>query len=251
LTVALGVTLLSALGTGCGPELDVGSDLLFTARFEGNNFEEWTGVAGGNAQAFPAGNTIEVSTVRTHHGAFAAKLTINAGPDGVQQNAGLSLAGGLPVEAYYSAWYYLPTSVNVGTFWVIFKFQMESPATGNQLYDLDLINLPSGEMTLMLYDHRIGGSVALDLKDQVVPVGQWFQIEAFYRNAQDATGRVIYWLDGRQIVDISGQPMAPTSWVEWDAVSVGVNLNPSLTVLYVDDCAVSRTRVGPAGIIAR
>ena len=82
-------------------------------------------------------------------------------------------------------------------------------------------------MTLMLYDHRIGGGVPLDVTDPVVPVGQWFQVEAFYRNAQDATGRVTYWLDGRQIVDIAGQAMAPTSWVEWDAVSVGVNLTPS------------------------
>ena len=44
--------------------------------------------------------------------------------------------------------------------------------------------------------------------------------------------------------------MAPTSWVAWDVVSVAVGLNPSSAVLYVDDCAVSRTRVGPDGIIA-
>ena len=251
MAATLGAALLSALGAGCGPELDVGSDLLFAARFEGNSFGEWTSFPGGNAQAFPATNTIEVSSERAHHGAFAAKLTIDAGPDGTQENAGLSLAGGLPTEAYYSAWYYLPRSVNVGNFWVIFKFQMENQATGNQLYDLDLTNLPSGEMTLRLYDHRVGADVPLDVTDPVVPVGQWFQVEAFYRNAQDATGRITTWLDGRQIVDIAGQAMAPTSWVEWDAVSVGENLTPSAAVLFIDDCAVSRTRVGPAGIIAK
>jgi hypothetical protein len=33
--------------------------------------------------------------------------------------------------------------------------------------------------------------------------------------------------------------------------SLGENLRPAPAVLYVDDCAVSHTRVGPTGIIAR
>ena len=41
-----------------------------------------------------------------------------------------------------------------------------------------------------------------------MPVGQWFQVEAFYRNTQDTTGRLTFWLDGRQIVDIANQPTA-------------------------------------------
>ena len=83
-----------------------------------------------------------------------------------------------------------------------------------------------------------------------MPVGQWFQIEAFYRNTQDGTGRLTFWLDGRQIVDIANQPMATTPRVEWYACSLAQNLTPSTAVLYIDDCAVSRTRVGPNGIIA-
>jgi hypothetical protein len=38
--------------------------------------------------------------------------------------------------------------------------------------------------------------------------------------------------------------------VEWDACSVGEDLTPSTTTLYIDDCAVSLSRVGPSGIIA-
>ena len=40
-------------GGGCGPRLDVGSDLLWTGLFEGNNFDEWMGDGGGAALAFP------------------------------------------------------------------------------------------------------------------------------------------------------------------------------------------------------
>jgi hypothetical protein len=250
-----GLTSLAALVLGCGDQLAVGSDVLWTARFEGDSFAEWTGVSGGDAQSFPAPpNTIAVSSDRAHHGSYAAELTITAGPDNTQENAALSRAGGLPQAAYYSGWFYLTRSVTVGTFWVIFKFRTrenaEDPTTAGEFYDLDLTNLPSGEMTLQLYSHRTGANIPLDVVDPVVPVGGWFQIEAYYRNADDATGRVTYWLDGQQIVDVTGQPTGPSPWVEWDACSVGEDLTPSTTTLYVDDCAISLTRVGPTGLIA-
>jgi len=179
-----------------------------------------------------------------------AKLTIDAPPGGSRGSSVLLRAGdSLPSEAYYSAWYYLPRSISVGMYWVIFKFRQQDQATMDELYDLDLINLPTGEMSVQLYDHR-RGNVDLDVPSPVVPVGQWFQVEAFYRNTQDATGRLTIWLDGRQIVDIANQPMAPTPWIEWNACSIGQDLTPSMAVLYVDDAAVSRTRVGPGGVIA-
>ena len=52
------------------------------------------------------------------------------------------------------------------------------------------------------------------------------------------------------IIDIANQRTAPTPWIEWNACSIGENLTPGTAVLYVDDCAVSRSRVGPNGIIA-
>jgi hypothetical protein len=248
---------LAAVGlpaAGCSADIDVGSDVLWAALFEGNNFDEWTGVPGGSVQAFPAANIIEVSGERAHRGGYAAKLTINAGGDGIQETSLLSRAGDLPIEAYYSAWYYFPRTVAVGSYWVIFKFRMRQVAddetSAGELLDLDLANLPTGEMTLQLYDHRAASDLPLDVPSPVVPVASWFHIEAYYRNAPDATGRVTFWLDGRQIVDLAG-PVAPSPWVEWNASSVGENLNPSMAILYIDDCAVSRTRVGPTGVIAR
>lgn len=255
--VAVAATLAAA-GTGaCRPDLDVGSDVLWSARFESGGFDEWTSVPGRGAMAFPTdpNNKIEVSTERAHSGSYAARLTIDASSAGVQENALLSRAGDLPIEAYYSAWYYLPRSVSVGTYWVIFKFRQRSvatdPSTEAELFDLDLVDLPSGEMSLLLYDHRIAHNIALDVPDPIVPVGTWFQVEAFYRNAADASARLTYWLDGRLVKDVTGQAMAPNSWIEWDACSVGETLTPSPAVLFIDDCAVSRTRVGRDGIIAR
>jgi hypothetical protein len=245
---------------GCGQQLDVGSDVLWTARFESGDLSEWMTVSGGGTAAFPAPNAIDVSSDRARRGTFAARLTIQTPSDGSQANAGLSRTGFLPAEAYYSAWYYLPSAASISTFWVIFKFRMRTVAddasTAAELFDLNLANTSSGGMTLRLYDHR-SGDVPLDITEPAVPVGSWFQIEAYYRNpggsavdggALNGDGRLTFWLDGQELVDVTG-PMAPTSWVAWDVVSVAVALNPSTAVLYVDDCAISRTRVGPRGII--
>ena len=249
LLLALGITS----GLGCGQDLNVGSDVLWSARHESGTFQEWTGVSGGAAQAFPVpANAIDVSTERAHGGTHSAKLTIDAGAAGIQQTAELARAGGLPIEAYYSAWYYLPRAVTVGTYWVIFKFRMrtvlDDSSTTTELFDLDLTNLPTGDMTLRLYDHRTG-DLPLDVPSPAVPVGAWFQLEAFYRAAADRTGRVTYFLDGVPIVDVQG-PTGPTPWVEWEACSIGEGLDPAPAVLFIDDAAISLQRVGPAGLIA-
>jgi hypothetical protein len=246
---------LGFFATGCGPRMDLGSDVLWASLFEGGTFDEWTGVPGGLVNANPTPpNTIVVSTNYAHHGRYAAELTIDAGPDGTQENAGLVRRGGLPVQAYYSAWYYLPRTIAVGNFWILFKFRLRTDAndsnTEDEFYDLQLVNVADGSLTLSLYDHQSNADVPIVTPAPVVPVSYWFQIEAFYRNTQDDSGQLTIWLDGRMIVDVTGQPMAPTPWVEWDAVNVGENLTPSTAVMAIDDCAISLSRVGPAGVIA-
>lgn len=245
---SLGAALVLSLSAlGCGTEVDLGSDVLWTARFEGATFDEWT-VEGGGAEAYPTPpNLLEISEERARRGRFAAKLTIDAATE-QQQTSQLVLRRDLPPDAYYSAWYYLPRSVNVETFWVIAKFRTELAATADELYDLDLVNLPGGEMTLVLYDHRLPGRVPLEL-EPVVPVGQWFQVEARFRNVPDDRAHVTVWVDGRRIVDLPGTVSPGAPWLEWYACSIGARLSSGPAVLYVDDAAMSRSRVGPTGFI--
>jgi hypothetical protein len=243
------------LVAGCGQEMDVGSDVLWTARFELDGLEEWTSVAGGSAAAVSNQSSLDVSNERAHQGTYSAKLTVYSPDDQNRGNASLVRSGSLPVQAYYSAWYYLPRSISVGTYWVIMKFRLrtvlDDASTEGELFDVNLKNLNGGEMSLRLYDHLLNGGSdwPLDVPDPVVSVGAWFQIEAFYRAASDNSGRLTLWLDGRQILDASG-PTGPTPWVAWDVVSVAESLSPSTATIYVDDCAISKVRVGPAGRIA-
>jgi hypothetical protein len=249
LTLVMGTTFAVA----CSPRAQIGTDLFWVSTFETGTFAEWSGEPGGSANADPAPNAIEVSSEHIHRGRLAAKLTISAPVNGVQANTLLRRRGDLPQSAYYSAWYYLPDNVRVGVFWTIFKLRRRyvaaDPTSEDELYDVNLETLPTGELALWVYDHRVAGRIPLDVPEPVVPIGRWFQVETYFRNAQDTTGRATLWFDGAQIVDVTGAPMGPTPWVEWDAVSVAVGLSPSLATLFVDDAAISRTRVGPDGVL--
>ena len=244
------------LVSGCGQNLDVGSDMLWTSRFEGGTFDEWTSVPGGGYGAFPPPNNVVVSSEWAHQGKYSAKLTITAPADNPQgYGASLVRQGNLPLQAYYSAWYYLPSTVSVGMYWVIMKLRLrtavDDPTTEDELFDVNLKNLPNGDMSLRLYDHNLRGDRSLDVADPIVPVGdnEGFQIEALYRG-DPVDGRLTLWLDGKEILNYQGAT-GPTEWVAWDVVSVGEDLTPATALLYVDDCAISNTRVGPRGVIAK
>jgi hypothetical protein len=89
----------------------------------------------------------------------------------------------------------------------------------------------------------------LKVSNPPIAVNAWFQLEAFYRAAADNTGQLTLWLDGKLILDLAGAT-GPAGWVAWDVVSVGKSLNPEPAVLYVDDCAISKTRLGLNGLIS-
>lgn len=252
--LVVGASLAASWLSACGENIDVGSDVLWTARFEGGTFDEWTSAPGGGAGASSPTGRIEVSGDHARAGLFAAKLSVEAPSGAGAQSAGMSRRGDLPAEGYYSAWYYLPQMAHVGQYWVIFKLRRravaDDPTSEGELFDVGLGNDANGEMSLHLFDHRVDAIVPMQVPGQVVPIGVWFQIEAYYRNAPDSTGALAVWFDGQPVVDLQGAATSPTPWVEWDVLSLGNDLTPTGPTLFVDDCALSRRRVGPGGRIA-
>ncbi|MES1208862.1 MAG: hypothetical protein ABUS79_23230, partial [Pseudomonadota bacterium] len=215
---------------------------------------EWTASRfGGAVAATPMPpNSIAVSNARAHAGLYAAVLTIDAGADGTIESTSMSLKENLPTDAFYSAWYYLPHTTTVNSYWVIQKFRRRTdaadPSTEGELFDLDLETLPSGEMSFHVFDHRTGAKAPMLVEQPIVPVDSWFQVEARYRNASDATGRLTVWLGELEVIDIAGVTAA-SPWVQWVVSSLGQDLTPSSNVLYVDDCAIAGTRIGPSGLL--
>jgi len=118
----------------------------------------------------------------------------------------------------------------------------------SDLLDVSLVSQPDGSMTLYLVDAR-HQYLTSPLPDPVpiVPVGSWFQIECFYRNTTDPSGRLTVWLDGAQIYDVE-RPTGPSAAVYFTPCSLVYNLVPTDAALYIDDVAISFTRVTPGGV---
>jgi hypothetical protein len=252
------VAALAASGAACGQQIDVGSNLLWTARFESGNFDEWTGVAGGGTLMTLASDDLAVSNDHVHRGSFAAKMTITTSSDPVSVLSTLNRDGNLPAEGYYSAWYYLPQAASIPSapilqYWAVMRFRgravANDPSSELDRYDIDIRSLGTGEMTLRVFDYDLFDDAAMVETDPLVPVGRWFQVEAYYRNAPDDTGHLSVWLDGRLVTDLA-RPTGTPGWIAWRVGTIGLNVNPKAVTVYVDDCALSRVRVGPTGLLS-
>jgi hypothetical protein len=235
---------------GCARRIDLGSDLVWSATHETGDLSEWAkGDPGGSTADIPDAN-VEISTDFAHSGLYSAKLT-NSSVD-VIHTARLWHQGDFPKEAFYSVWYYLPRAYQTKVDWTILQFRTptENPARISEFLDVDLRSLPGGELILSIYDHR-PEYLRLPTADPAVliPVGRWFQIQVFFKNVPDDTGRFTLWVDGKLNYDIVGRPMAPIPTVYWTPCSITDDLAPTLSEIYVDDAAISFDWLTPQAVL--
>lgn len=239
--------ILMALPAGCATRIDFGSDILWSARHETGDLTEWSTGEGGTADDQPT-TTVGVSTDFAHSGRYAAKLT--NGATGTYDASRVWRESSFPKDAYYSSWFYLTQAYRTTADWTILQFRAptaQDPSVIAQLLDVDLRSLPSGDMILSVFDHRAQylRSPTPDVA-MPVPIGRWFQIEAYFRNVADDSGRLTIWLDGQLNYDIQ-RPMGLSSTVYWSPCSSTQDLVPLDSVLYMDDAAVSLVRLTPTG----
>jgi hypothetical protein len=151
-----------------------------------------------------------------------------------------------PPEAYYSAWYYIPTTTAVLSYLSLSHFRCSLTGDGNDLapiWDVNLIPGAPGTIIAHLYNYSTKTNVEQTFPIPV-PLGTWVHFEVMLRKAADATGQVTVWQDGVQILDNPGVITAPTDWVQWDAGGASTDILPTPAVIYVDDAAISISRVG-------
>src|SRR5262249_35727614 len=109
-------------------------------------------------------------------------------------------------DGYYSAWYYIPTKFTCSwcnamqwkTVWT--SGESSNPTTSVNIWTdktgmhLDAVNyLDNGAP----YDSSNAHEIALP--EDVLPTGQWFQIESYYVWSQQNAGELTTWLNGKQI----------------------------------------------------
>lgn len=244
--------LLVAPLTACGESVYVGSDIIWSARHESGDLAEWTLGAAGAPDMGADEGTVSAVQDYAHTGRFAAKLSKPVDTSSIARGGGPRLVReGLPTEAFYSAWYFVPMAYQTHSYWTIMQF--DSPTTmTNVVYDrgidLQLRSLPDGTLVLQALFHAEPYLLApLSYPIPVVPVGRWFQVEAEFRAAQNTTGKLVVWLDGRRVYDLAGRPTIDPASVRFMVSSLLFDLEPSPVDLYVDDVVISRTRTTPTG----
>ncbi len=192
---------------------------------------------------------------QAHSGKWSAKLTI-PGTGAVrlwrwkeaQENR----------EAYYSAWFFVPQRYTLQLYgwnsWWQYK-SATSDGKHDPFFSLNMANFSSGTMRLQLNwwtglkieGPQPGQSGGRAWNSPIeIPIGRWFHVEVRYVCAADFTGAVQVWQDGSQIFDLKGvRTRYENGNCIWSVNNYGEKVSPSPVSIYVDDVAVSKTRVGP------
>ena len=193
----------------------------------------------------------------THPVLGASLRMVNENVDG-SHNAGARINhqgfGGdrvLPVEAWYSATFFVPYFIDGQD--NVFQFKQGDGGTRRHLWNVGW-NPVDGELRLIIRTRLVGNewqSIPRQLAelDAVVPIGQPFRLEVFRRASTGADGRYEVRLDGRTVWEFNGptvatnldpRPAGDQEWVlshylgSWQGT-----VSPSTSEIFITDARIS------------
>ncbi|MES1205641.1 MAG: hypothetical protein ABUS79_06855 [Pseudomonadota bacterium] len=244
------IAAVATMAVACAPEpLNLGDspEIVWWTDHETGDTSDWfAGGAGSTATRVSGQLDIVPSPARS--GSHALRSVVTSTGSTSRSSAFAERTGILPVNAYYSAWYQVPEIATPSPYWLCFKFRSRrvasDPATDVEGWDVDFVPGEGGAMKFALYSHADKANeppVAMP----AVPVGRWFQIEAFLRAIDDDTGQLIVWVDGVKIFDVQARATMPSAFVQWQVGSIVEGITPATVSLFVDDAAISTRRLGP------
>ena len=242
--VALGATAcgrhvyLGSLGDGGG------TGILWQATFEPGDLSEWLSDGHGGIYMDSLAGVPAPTQDQAHRGSFSGIATFS--PVTVTSFSYLFREQPSPPEAYYGAWFFIPTTLQINSWLSLHHFGYHPTAGSTDtmpVWDFHVYPTSNGALAARLYE---SSTVKNFEQPDPVPVATatWIHFEIFYRKAADATGEIIVWQDGVQILDLANALTAPTDWVQWDAGGGSNDIAPSPAFVYLDDATISLARVG-------
>ena len=220
------------------------NDVIWFADHEDGSLGQWSsGSCGGQFNSGGGRSSVTDRVSRT--GDYAAQATIA----NVNGDQGVRLFRWCESqrndELYYSTWYYIPQQFNtVAGWWNIFQFKSKTPNTNDPFFILNVGNRSNGGMHFYLYDWQRERSYTQNAMD--IPVGRWFHVEVYYKSAGDNSGAITVWQDGVEIFDVQNvQTRYPNGDTQWALTNYTSRISPDPATIYLDDAAISRSRLGP------
>lgn len=221
---------------------------------ESANLSEWSSQEDSGQCTRPSNGT---STEQAHSGTRSLKATINTAwmESGCRNFRKPEAESGEAL--YYSAWFYFPKRVDVGTAWNIWQYKGKPLGGTSKLYwKLDVRNRVDGEMVVYLIwkgdsiqgPYSTDGLGAAIYQQQAValPVAQWVNLEVYLKQSGDFDGEIQVWQDGIELFHLTDiRTKHPGGTQNWSVNNYGSALSPSTVVMYVDDAAISASRIWP------
>jgi hypothetical protein len=221
--------------------------VIWSANHETGDLSQWT--ENDNGAVWNSGSGVASVTDRVaHSGRYAAQLTITGAnnPGGDPQAVRIfrykESQSGQPL--YYSAWYYFPQTYTPQMWWNIFQFKSKSSTRNDAFWQLNVGNRADGKM--YLYMRNWVNSRGYDQKLANLPVNTWTHIEVYYKQGI-GDGHITVWQDGVQLFDLDGITTRYADSYQsanWSLNNYTDAILPSDATIYVDDVAISTTRVG-------
>lgn len=250
--------------SACGDPLRVGNDLIWSADQESGSLEAWTRDGSGAAltprtpdvdetSSAPAApgkdSSVEISSEQAHRGSYSIQLVNPTGWSQDFDGPELYHALGEQSDAYYSAWFLLPEQYRFEPQLTLLRLRSRELG-GAELFngeELQLRSLSSGGYVLQVFSNN-NGFLLEPLADPApwIAPARWFQIEARYE--PQSSGRLRVWLDGKLVYDLGDRPGAFGAEIVLGVCNAAQAAEPAPVVLFVDDAAVSYSRVSPRGV---
>ncbi len=178
-----------------------------------------------------------------HAGRYAAAMTVFGDGTDANSQSRCVREGVLPTQAYYGAWYYVPSIPTNNGVWNLVHFQGGSGSGPlHYLWDLSLKNDGNGGLRLDVLDYLPHGTLPGLAGAPAIPVAAWFHVELFLKRASDATGAVAVYQDGQAIWQVDNLITDDSQVGQWYLGNLATDLDPSESTVYVDDVTV---RDGP------
>jgi hypothetical protein len=256
----LGVVLLCSCALGCEPSLRVG-DLECSPSAGGAAVKNAKGVFNDGPLPAPwqtsfddgfcgyrylagfcyadSSSSFRLVTSPVHTGPFAAAFDIEGGDAMGARQTRCVREGVLPAEAYYGAWYFVPSGLSGAHDWNLIHFQGGEP--GQRLGGLWDVSIDDRDGPLAAYVSDLRANERHDpAVARPIPLDRWFQLEFYLRSAADTTGAVALYQDGEELVRVTSVVTNDTPFSQWYVGNYARSIAPgSLTsTVYVDDVTV-------------
>jgi hypothetical protein len=179
-------------------------------------------------------------TSPVHSGTFAAAFDMDPSSVDRQRQTRCVREGVLPVEAYYGAWYYVPSDLTGAHDWNLFHFAGGMPMTPlHGLWDVSMDDSAGNGLEAFIYD-AINDAHYGQAAPRPVPTDRWVHLEFYWKRATDATGEVALYQDGEEIVRRSALVTDNSPFGQWYVGNFTASLDqtPAPVTVYVDDVTV-------------